>query len=389
MSKQHILLKALEKIEFGSITVQTPDGKQHQFAGTSAGPAANWQVNDWQVFPEIVAHGEIGFAESYIDKRWSSNDLAQLIQFFMLNFPALERFFRGNPLHAIGTRLRYWLSLNSLTGSRRNIKQHYDLGNDFYSLWLDNSMTYSCAMFDGDGDRSLEAAQQAKYERILRKLKVEPGAHILEIGCGWGGFAEAAARKGMRVTAITLSQEQADYARMRLERQGLDNLAKVELKDYRNVEGKFDRIVSIGMFEHVGKQYWQTYFGIIRKLLKPDGRAMVQSITLDDDLYEKLGNSTGFIEKYIFPGGFLPSKRRFREAVSNAGLECREIYPFGKDYARTLKCWWERFEANLEAVKGMGYDEHFIGIWRFYLASCIAAFSSKRTSVIQAELLPA
>jgi cyclopropane-fatty-acyl-phospholipid synthase len=384
-TNNHLLFKALQQVEFGHLTMISPAGEQREF-GASNVPAAHWKLNDQRILSEVVARGEIGFAESYIEMRWDSDDLVQLITFFLLNSPSLERYFHGKPFHSLRLLLSYWLSLNSLSGSRRNIKRHYDLGNDFYSLWLDPSMTYSCALFEGDSARSLEEAQHAKYQRILNKLQAKPGDHILEIGCGWGGFAEVAAKRGSRVTAITLSMEQADYACERLRRQGLDELVVVQLNDYREIEGTYDHIVSIGMFEHVGRRYWPSYFRTLRKLLSRGGKAMVQTITLDDDLFERLGNTTGFIEKYIFPGGFLPSKRRFCEAVAQAGLTLHEVYPFGQDYVRTLACWSERFEAQSEKVKAMGYDEQFIRMWRFYLASCIAAFACDRTDVMQVEI---
>jgi cyclopropane-fatty-acyl-phospholipid synthase len=385
-TRNHLLFKALQQVEYGHLTLISSEGDQREFTGTSNGPAAHWKLFDHRVLSEIVARGELGFAESYIEMRWDSDDLVKLITFFLLNSAAFERYFHGKPLHSLRLLLSYWLSLNSLRGSRRNIKRHYDLGNDFYSLWLDRSMTYSCALFEAEPGRSLEDAQHAKYQRILNKLQAKPGDHILDIGCGWGGFTEVAAQRGSRVTAITLSKEQADYACKRLRRQGLDKLVVVQLNDYREIKGTYDHIVSIGMFEHVGRRYWPSYFRTLRKLLAPGGKAMVQSITLDDDLFESLGNTTGFIEKYIFPGGFLPSKRRFCEAVAEAGLTLHELYPFGQDYARTLACWSERFEAQLEKVKAMGYDEQFIRMWRFYLASCIAAFASSRTDVMQVEI---
>jgi cyclopropane-fatty-acyl-phospholipid synthase len=385
-TRNHLLFKALQQVEYGHLTLISPEGGQREFTGTSNGPAAHWKLFDHRVLSEIVARGELGFAESYIEMRWDSDDLVKLITFFLLNSAAFERYFHGKPLHSLRLLLSYWLSLNSLRGSRRNIKRHYDLGNDFYSLWLDRSMTYSCALFEGEPGRSLEDAQHAKYQRILNKLQAKPGDHILDIGCGWGGFTEVAAQRGSRVTAITLSKEQADYACERLRRQGLDKLVVVQLNDYREIKGTYDHIVSIGMFEHVGRRYWPSYFRTLRKLLAPGGKAMVQSITLDDDLFESLGNTTGFIEKYIFPGGFLPSKRRFCEAVAEAGLTLHELYPFGQDYARTLACWSERFKTQLEKVKAMGYDEQFIRMWHFYLASCIAAFASSRTDVMQVEI---
>jgi cyclopropane-fatty-acyl-phospholipid synthase len=384
-----LLFKAFEHIEFGRLVVTTPEGERREFSGSSQGPSAHWSIYDAHVLPEVMARGEIGFAESYIEQRWDSRDLTQLIHLLLINAPVLERFFHGNVLHFLSLQLKYWLSRNSLMGSKRNIKRHYDLGNDFYALWLDSSMTYSCALFEGDSSRSLEDAQQAKYQRILNKLQARAGDHILEIGCGWGGFAEAAAQQGLRVTAITLSPKQAEYAQDRLKHANLDGLANIVLKDYRKMEGQFDHIVSIGMFEHVGHRYWPAYFNTIKRLLKHGGKAMVQSITLDDDLFEQLGNTTGFIEKYIFPGGFLPSKRRFAQAARKAGLTVREVYPFGGDYARTLTCWLDRFEAQLSAVKAMGYDETFIRMWRFYLASCIASFTSKRSDVMQAEIMHA
>jgi cyclopropane-fatty-acyl-phospholipid synthase len=264
---------------------------------------------------------------------------------------------------------------------------HYDLGNAFYSLWLDESMTYSGALFAGDENRTLEEAQQAKYNRILSKLKAAPGSHILEIGCGWGGFAEAAAKQGYRVTAVTISPEQAEFARQRMIEQGLNHLVTIVLKDYREMEGAFDFIVSIGMFEHVGQEYWPAYFKTVHDRLKPGGKAVIQSITLDDAIFERSHGVTGFIEHYIFPGGLLPSRSRFKEAAEKAGLECKEQFAFGMDYARTLREWRRRFEAHLPQVRALGFDETFIRLWRFYLSICIGSFESKRSSLMQAELV--
>jgi len=237
--------------------------------------------------------------------------------------------------------------------------------------------------------RSLEDAQTAKYWRILQKLEVNPGDHILEIGCGWGGFAEIAARCGVKVTGITLSGQQADYARERLYHSGLHHLASIELMDYRKITGKFDHIVSVGMFEHVGERYWPNYFDTIKQRLKPDGRVLIQSITLDDYLFESLHGHSGFIEQVIFPGGMLPSKSRFHTATIRAGLACKEMYMFGQDYARTTRQWLSRFEERKREIKALGYDENFLRLWRFYLSCCIASFTSHRTNVMQAELVHA
>lgn len=385
-AKQRPFLEALQHISYGRMTMITPEGNGLEFAGPQKGPHAFLRLYDWQVLDDLVGRGEIGFAEAYIDDRWSTNDLPALLTFGLMNAQALEQFLHGRPWYALWSRLRGFLQGNSLSGSKRNVMAHYDLGNDFYALWLDGSMTYSCALFEGDDKRSLEAAQAAKYRRILDKLSASPGDHILEIGCGWGGFAEEAAYHGLRVTGVTLSPEQASYARERLYCAGLSSLASIELMDYRNVSGQFDHVVSIGMFEHVGERYWPAYFDTIRDRLKPGGKAVVQSITLDDYLFESLHDTQGFIEQVIFPGGMLPSKSRFYKAVMRAGLRCHEMFGFGQDYIRTLTAWLERFEAQKTAVKELGYDDAFIRLWRFYLASCIASFSSRRTDVMQAEI---
>ncbi len=385
--KRQPFLEALEQVEYGRLTLTLPGGEKQVFQGAGDGPEADWQLYDWQVFDDFVARGELGLADAYIDGRWDSHNIEALITFGLLNADRLEKFFHGRPLYALWLRFSALFKGNSVKGSRRNVSAHYDLGNDFYRLWLDDSMTYSCALFEGNTSRTLEEAQQKKYARILGKLGAAPGDHILEIGCGWGGFAEAAARRGIKVTAITLAHTQADYAKERIKKAGLDHLVTIELIDYRQVKGTFDHIVSIGMFEHVGQKYWPTYFSTLQQRLKPGGKALVQTITLDDALFEKLGNVTGFIEHYIFPGGMLPSKSRFRSQAGAAGLECRELYAFGGDYAITLKHWLMRFEARLEEVRALGYDEYFIRLWRFYLASCIATFKSQRSDVMQAELM--
>jgi len=383
---RHPLLAALQNTEFGQLTMTTPEGEQLMFLGLEHGPLAHMQLSDWSVLDEGVSRGEMGFVDSYIDGRWDSRDLPAMLTFALMNAPVLERFFYGRPWYALWMRVREWLHSNTVSGSRRNIMAHYDLGNDFYALWLDKGMTYSCGLFEGDSTRTLEEAQKAKHRRILKKLNAVPGEHVLDIGCGWGGFAEEAARAGLRVTALTISEAQSAYAQERLERAGCSHLVSIQQMDYRKVAGMFDHIVSIGMFEHVGEKFWPVYFDTIREHLKPGGNAMIQSITLDDRLFESLHNHYGFIEYYIFPGGLLPSKTRFRAAAAKAGLSCREIFSFGQDYTRTLRLWLERFESNLPRVKQQGYDEPFIRLWRFYLASCIASFVSCRTDVMQVEL---
>jgi cyclopropane-fatty-acyl-phospholipid synthase len=381
-----VFLDALRHIDYGKISIVTPENNLLEFAGPKSGPSGMLRLRDWGALDELVGRGEVGFAEAYIDERWDSPDLAALLTFALVNTDSLEDFFHGKPIYALWLRLKSFLRHNSLSGSKRNIMAHYDLGNDFYSLWLDESMTYSCALFAGNTELSLEEAQQAKYTRILSKIDAKPGDHVLEIGCGWGGFAIAAARTGLRVTAVTISPKQAEFAQYRIKRLGLDSLITIVLKDYREIQETFDHIVSIGMFEHVGESYWPIYFRTIKERLRPGGTAMVQSITLDDVLFEELHGVSGFIEQYIFPGGMLPSKSRFKSVAAKEGLVCREMFGFGQDYARTLEHWLSRFEAHKSEVIALGYDKPFLRLWRFYLASCIASFRSKRTDVMQVEI---
>jgi len=379
-------LDALEHIEYGKLTLITPEGSRREFIGKTPGPDAQLKLYDWHVLDELVARGEMGFAEAYVQGRWGSENLAELLTFGLVNSPSLERFFHGNPWYIITTKLRNLTKRNSIWGSRRNIMAHYDLGNEFYELWLDKGMTYSCALFGDNPSRTLEEAQAAKYARVLEKINAKPGDHILDIGCGWGGFAEAAAKKGLRVCAISLSDEQVDYATKRMHDAGLQHQVTIKKIDYRHVMGEFDHIVSIGMFEHVGERYWRTYFECIKKHLKPGGKALIQTITLDDRLFEELHGHTGFMEEVIFPGGMLPSKSRFCSVAQDAGLTCHEIFAFGQDYVRTLQHWMKRFHTHIDEVRAQGYDEAFLRLWHFYLCACIASFTSRRTSVMQTLL---
>lgn len=383
---RHPLLKAFEQADAGRLLLKTPEGHTHEFGGQSDGPEVYLRLHGWQALDALLSRGEIGFAEAYMDGLWDTNDLAALLAFGLVNADALEAYFYGRPLYALWLRAKSLLRGNSIDGARRNIADHYNLGNEFYELWLDDSMTYSGALFGNNRSLSLEKAQQAKYHRILDKLGASPGDHILEIGCGWGGFAETAAREGIRVTGVTISEAQKAYADERLRNAGLDGLTSIELTDYREIDGQFDHIVSIGMFEHVGEQYWPVYFDTIKARLKPGGKAMVQTITIDEEVFERTYGKYGFIETYIFPGGLLPSKALFRKAAENAGLKCNEMFAFGEDYALTLMHWLERFTRHEESIRSMGYGDAFIRMWRMYLASCIAAFSTGRTDVMQAEL---
>ncbi len=386
LRRENAFLEALHDIDYGRLSIITPEHRQMEFYGRYNGPAAVISISDWDVFDELVARGEIGFAEAYMDGRWNSPDVTALMTFALVNTVSLERFFHGKPLHALWHRIKSALRDNSLQGSRRNIQDHYDLGNDFYALWLDKSMTYSCGLFGGENTLSLEQAQQAKYERILDKLEARPGDHVLDMGCGWGGFALVAAARGIQVTGITISQQQADYARQKIAQAGLTGMVSIQLCDYREIEGLYDHVVSIGMFEHVGEKYWADYFRIIYNHLKPTGSAMVQSITLDAHLFETLHGTSGFMDTYIFPGAMLPSKYRLQHAAKKEGLITGDLFAFGEDYAITLGHWLKAFDVQRPAIVKMGYDERFIRMWRFYLSSCIAGFVSRRVDVVQLQL---
>lgn len=383
------LFRLLRQLHCGKITLCCPDGVTREFSGALPGPHATLALADWQVCSDILSRGDIGLAEAYIAGRVNSNDLTELLLLGALNEQAVEQAIHGRWWATLALRLRHWLRPNTRAGSRKNIHAHYDIGNAFYSLWLDSTMTYSAALFEGDPARSLAEAQSAKYQRILNELGARPGQHILEVGCGWGGFAEHAARAGCRVTGITISQAQLEYAQQRIAATGLQDLVELKLLDYRDLEGQFDHVVSIEMFEAVGENYWPGYFAMLRDRLRPGGRAVVQSITIADAKFERYRSGTDFIQQYIFPGGMLPSPSRFREVAATQGLAVAEMHDFGLDYAETLRHWHVRFNNVAAQVQAQGFDERFMRTWRFYLAYCEAGFRAQATGVTQALLVHA
>ena len=383
------LFRLLSQLRHGSIDIRCPDGRTQSFKGAQPGPHATLALADWKVCGDMLGRGDIGLAEAYIAGRADSADLTQLLLLGALNEQAIEQAMHGRWWATLVYRLRHLLRPNSRRGSRRNIHAHYDLGNDFYRLWLDPTMTYSAALFEGDAARTLAAAQAAKYARILRALDARSGQHILEVGCGWGGFAEHAARAGCRVTAITISQAQLEYAQQRITAAGLQDRVEFKLLDYRDLVGQFDHLVSIEMFEAVGERYWPGYFDMVRDRLFAGGRAVVQSITIADAKFERYRSGTDFIQQYIFPGGMLPSPRRFRELAAERGLAVTEMHAFGLDYAETLRRWHERFNSVAQQVQAQGFDERFMRTWRFYLAYCEAGFRAQATDVMQACLVHA
>ena len=371
---------------WGSLTFVLPSGRELTVQGAEPGPQARLEVRDFRFMRRLMAAGAVGFAEGYIAGEWETPNLSAVLESAGLNFDRLQRLVDGNPLVRAMNLCRHWLKPNSRAGAKRNIHAHYDLGNAFYERWLDAGMTYSSARYAHPG-QPLDQAQRHKYETLARTMALEPSHHVLEIGCGWGGFAEFAARDvGARVTGITISREQYDFARKRLFDQGLADKADIRMVDYRDVDGAFDRVASIEMFEAVGERYWPTYFRKVRDVLRPGGRAGLQIITIRDELFDDYRSKADFIQKYVFPGGMLGSEQRLRQETERAGLEWRDVSRFGQDYADTLQEWAERFETAWDAICGLGFDERFRRLWRFYLRYCEAGFRSARTNVVQLGL---
>lgn len=373
---------------WGRLTLVLPDGTNRRLDGRSPGHSAVLVIRDPRFAARVLRGGDIGFAEGYIAGEWDTPDLAVLLETLVNNYDHIRRLFDGNALIGAINWLGHRLNRNSRRGSRRNIHAHYDLGNAFYAAWLDPSMTYSSARFQRPG-QPLQEAQQAKYAALARLMDLRPGHSVLEIGCGWGGFAEFAAREiGAVVTGVTISREQHDYARRRMFEAGLADRADIRLIDYRDVEGSFDRIASIEMFEAVGREYWPTYFRKVHDLLKPGGRAGLQIITIQDALFAEYDARTDFIQKYVFPGGSLPSEARMAPVIAEAGLTQKAIERFGADYADTLAEWLRRFDAGWAEIgrASEAFDDRFHRLWRFYLAYCEAGFRSGRTDVIQIAL---
>ncbi|GAA4022632.1 cyclopropane-fatty-acyl-phospholipid synthase family protein [Actimicrobium antarcticum] len=384
-SQVQFVLQLLRKIEHGAIVMEFPDGQRARFGDNSA--AVTMKLNNWEVCSAALKSGDIGFAETFIDGHWSTDNLPALIELFTRNRDAVESVIYGTWWGSLLYRIKHLFNRNSKSGSRKNIHAHYDIGNDFYQLWLDPSMTYSSALFANGHVDSLQDGQNAKYRRILSELQVGKDARILEIGCGWGGFAEMAARDAdAHVTGLTLSTEQLDFARQRLTDAGVVDQVELLLQDYRDTSGQFDGIASIEMFEAVGESYWPSYFDCIARNLKSGGRACVQTIVIDDALFERYRKGTDFIQQYIFPGGMLPSPSVFKRYAAEHGLRVVNEFKFGLDYARTLAEWRSAFKERLPRVKAQGFDDGFLRTWEFYLAYCEAGFRAGSIDVAQFTL---
>ncbi len=375
----------LRDLRVGKVVVGLPDGTDHVFRGREPGKTARIEVRDTALARRLLFGGNVGLAEGYMEGQWDTPDLHAVLELglanisagWMAGFPVLRRPFQ-----------RLWHRLHDndpRCGSRRNIEYHYDLGNPFYALWLDETMTYSAACFDATED--LTQAQRTKWDRMLQAVGATGGEHLLEIGCGWGGFAIHAAKTlGCRVTGLTLSTEQAEYARSRVAEEGLEDFVDIRLEDYRDASGIYDGVVSIEMFEAVGERWWPTFFDRVAGLLKSGAAAAVQTITIDEAVFEDYRRNPDFIQRYIFPGGMLPSVERFGRAATAAGLSLGAAYNFGHDYARTLCDWAERFERVVPQVRALGYDDRFVRMWRYYLTYCEVGFESGQIDVMQIRM---
>ena len=382
----------LQRLQHGTLHVQWPDGRLQQFgsAATSGqGLNATLHLHSWAPLTQALKSGDIGFAESYIAGEWTTNNLADLLQLLVANRRDMEEVIYGHWLGRLFYRVRHLLHRNTRRNSKKNIHAHYDLGNAFYELWLDPTMNYSSAWFDQDRSQPMAEAQTAKVRRALRMVDAKPGDRILEIGCGWGALAELGGQEfGARMSGVTLSHEQLSFAQERMARLGLASTSDLRLQDYRDIDdGPYDAICSIEMLEAVGQEYWPTYFETLARLLKSGGKACVQSIVIDDALFERYVKSTDFIQQYIFPGGCLPCPREFRAQAERAGLKVVDELAFGLDYAETLRRWRHQFMADKARVLQLGFDERFVRIWEFYLAYCEAAFEQHNIDVVQYTLL--
>jgi len=377
------VMTMLQGIEFGRIDLVLADGRTFRVEGRKPGPAIVLNVHHPDLFARLIREGELGFSDAYLDEWWSTPNLQAFMDLMHMGDNIVYDDFPGMGLVRAYERMRAWLQSNTRAQARKNISYHYDLGNEFYRLWLDDTMTYSSGLFK-TGQESLEAAQIAKYASIVDQMDVRAGDHILEIGCGWGGFAEYAAReRGLRVTGLTISKEQLNFARQRIEKAGLSDLVSLRMQDYRDETGTYDGIASIEMFEAVGQKYWPVYFDTIRERLKPGCLATLQVITVGDHRWEAYQRSVDFIRKYIFPGGMLPSPGALRAEVEKAGLSVARSIEFGASYNQTLRRWHEVFNARWDDVAALGFDDRFRRMWNYYLTSCAGAFDNATVDVTQ------
>tara|TARA_B100000405_G_scaffold138551_1_gene96986 strand:+ start:439 stop:1656 length:1218 start_codon:yes stop_codon:yes gene_type:complete len=374
------------KLNSGRVDFILPDGRRFRAEGSKPGPVAEVTINNPDVFARLVREGDLGFCDAYLDGWWTTPDLQAFMDFIHADNDDMYDGFPGMALVRAWEKARFWFQSNTKRQALKNISYHYDLGNDFYSLWLDETMTYSSALFN-TSQESLEKAQIAKYASMVDQMGVKPGDHVLEIGCGWGGFAEYAAKeRGLKVTGLTISKEQLDYANKRIKSKGLSDKVNLKLQDYRDETGVYDGVASIEMFEAVGEKYWPVYFDKIKQCLKPGKQATLQIITIQDARWDVYRKSVDFIQKYIFPGGMLPSPSVLRQEIHRAGLSVQHSIEFGKSYSQTLRRWFEVFNNKWDNISAMGFDDRFRRMWNFYLTSCAATFESGNCDVTQITL---
>ena len=381
------LLAILSNLHCGRLTLTLPDGSQHQFSGAMSGPDSDLTIHTESALRRLLHDGKMGFCEAFMDGEASSQSLPTLIELAVLHDKYLENALKTNIFRQAGLRLFHTLRRNNKLGSAKNIAHHYDIGNSFYQAWLDPTMTYSSAVFDSETD-DLTTAQLNKYKRLAELADIQSGDRVLEIGCGWGGFAKFVSQHiGAHVTGITISQAQLAYAKASLAEAGLQNKVDLKLMDYRDLQGRFDKIVSIEMFEAVGQAYWPVYFDTISRMLKSGGRAVIQSITIDHDAFQSYRDQPDFIQRYIFPGGMLPSMPMLQTPVAQAGLELVAENGYASDYARTLQEWRARFLAAWPALAGDKFDNRFKRMWELYLAYCEGGFRAGMIDVKQILLM--
>ncbi|WP_404864532.1 class I SAM-dependent methyltransferase [Georhizobium sp. MAB10] len=383
-ARAQVTLKALVNMNYGALNVRMPDARTFRVEGAKPGPEATVVLHNWNLPQRAFMRGTIGVGESYMDHDWDSPDVTAFLELFLVNMDLGEKYATGGRgILQLFDKLRHWLNINTRSQSKRNIAAHYDLGNAFYKEWLDTTMTYSSALYQ-TGANDLQSAQTAKYRALAEATGIGPNDHVLEIGCGWGGFAEFAASEiGCKVTGLTISREQLAYAEERIQKAGLSDRATFKFQDYRDETGVYDRIISIEMLEAVGEKFWATYFGKLRDCLREGGRAGIQAITIASAVFPMYRSQPDFIQRYVFPGGMLPTNDHLRTYGDEAGLTIVGNRAFAADYARTLAEWRERFWARWETIRPLGFDERFKRLWEFYLFYCEAGFRAENINVRQ------
>lgn len=377
------VLRFVLGLSVGSVRITLPDGRAFKVETGKPGPRAEIRIRNWRFARRVMFAGDVGLGDSYGDGDWDSPDVTEVVKLFAINEDLTANFLARSPVARLAFQLRHFLNRNTKTGSQRNISAHYDLGNAFYSEWLDRSMTYSAAIF-APGDNDLSSAQARKYRALADSMGVRPDEHVLEIGCGWGGFAEFLAKeRGARVTALTISREQFDFATRRMQEAGLGERVEIRFQDYRDERGIYDHIGSIEMFEAVGESYWGTYFSTLRDRLKSGGTAGLQIITVADRFFEDYRRNIDFIRRFIFPGGMLPSPGKLAELASSHGLVEGSNRSIRHDYAETLRQWRASFDTAWPRLQPMGFDERFRRLWRYYLSYCEGGFDAGSIDVHQ------